>query len=1272
MQLHIVSVNVKGLNSPQKRKMVLNWARESKIDILCLQETHFKAHTQVMLKSSLYSDAFYANAPVKKNGVAILIRNTIPISVKETYQDPHGRFLLLNFELYSHKYSILNVYAPNDHQVKFVNKALKTLPDSFLEHRQIIVLGDFNIAPDPFLDKLPIPKGQALRTPLNLAKGLQQSIKKHGLYDAWRAAHPAEKDFTFFSHVHLSYSRIDLIFLDPFLLQTMDKVYIGIATWTDHAPIGIRLKLPATPLPNTLWKLNNSILSNPKNIEYLTKLTEEFKSFHPLSDYNPDLLWCTYKAFMRGHIISLTSEQKRKKQKTLFDLHTQLSKELSLLKKKPTEATSQKVTMLKGKINDINAEKVAYQLLLLKQKYYSDDNKCGRLLTNKLREARAKSRIESIKTTDGKKLTNPTQIAQEFAKYYSTLYNLSNDPHTPQPTQTEIDSFLDSLSLPILTQQQREHLNQPISADEVTQAIKILKNNKAPGPDGFTNNFYKKLVPNLSPLLTSLFNNLGANPSPRAELFQAIITTIPKPGKDPNLVTNYRPISLLNSDIKIYAKILATRLNPLLQSLIVNDQVGFVPNRQAPDNTRKIINIARYANSNRVPCLILSLDAEKAFNRVAWPFIKAVLLKFGFSDFFLDSTLALYTKPSAKILTNGFSSTPFFLTNGTRQGCPLSPLIFALIMEPLAETIRKSSKVQGYTIGSQTCKTSLFADNVIITITDPSKSLPALFQIIKQFSLVSFYKINTTKTEALPIWIPNHILSLLKSSYKFEWQQSSIKYLGIHVSFSEKNLFKENFVPMLSKFQKLTQDWMYKDISWLGRIAAIKCNLLPKILYLFRTIPINIPAKFFTSLQGLVSKFIWQKRRPRIAYNTMTNAKNKGGLALPNFKKYYQACHLILLQRFFDTDNPPQWVFQEASVIPTTELPITSIIWIPPQLRKGQKTYLPATVATLKIWDSIIHSDNLKNGLYSHFPITGFQKIIDNLNLIAWTQANITMFADLFQKLIFQPFTYLRNKFRVPNSTFFAYLQLSSYLRTNSLQKLKILSTEQNRLYTLLQQSSKISQYYARLLDLPTQETTPHMKKWEADINTTIDSIDWNNAFSTLFSSISSIRLLESSIKLMYRWYMTPAKIYRIFPATSSNKCWRNCNQTGSFIHIWWECPKISQFWFSIFPILTDLSQINIPISPRLALLNLDLDCIPWNKKRFIIHVLAVSRLLIARNWKSTLIPTLNDLTLLLNSNSTMEYYNARNNHLMHKYHAKWDPWNKSTYSEDNPVGKGI
>lgn len=180
---------------------------------------------------------------------------------------------------------------------------------------------------------------------------------------------------------------------------------------------------------------------------------------------------------------------------------------------------------------------------------------------------------------------------------------------------------------------------------------------------------------------------------------EAIIITIPKQGKDPSSPLNYRPISLLNSDLKIYAKILANRLVNITPQLIGPDQVGFTKGRQAPDSTRRILNITDQIHTDRTPSLLLTLDAEKAFDRMHWIYISKTLDKFGFQGFIHSAIMALYSHPTAKVLKSGIISKTFPLTNGTRQGCPLSPLIFSLAIEPLAEYIRSTPNIKGITIG---------------------------------------------------------------------------------------------------------------------------------------------------------------------------------------------------------------------------------------------------------------------------------------------------------------------------------------------------------------------------------------------------------------------------------------------------------------------------------------------------------------------------------------------------------------------------------------------
>lgn len=169
---------------------------------------------------------------------------------------------------------------------------------------------------------------------------------------------------------------------------------------------------------------------------------------------------------------------------------------------------------------------------------------------------------------------------------------------------------------------------------------------------------------------------------------------------------------------KIYAKLLAKHLMHVLPSLIKKDYTGFVTGRQASDATRRALNIIHHAGITRMPSLLLSVDAEKAFNRVNWLYMYMVLQKFGFQDS-IFAILALYATPSAQINTTGLLSKPFAMSNTTRQGCPLSPTIFNLMIEPLTEKIRSHPAITGFTFRDSVHKINLFAGDIVLFLTKP-------------------------------------------------------------------------------------------------------------------------------------------------------------------------------------------------------------------------------------------------------------------------------------------------------------------------------------------------------------------------------------------------------------------------------------------------------------------------------------------------------------------------------------------------------------------------
>lgn len=158
-------------------------------------------------------------------------------------------------------------------------------------------------------------------------------------------------------------------------------------------------------------------------------------------------------------------------------------------------------------------------------------------------------------------------------------------------------------------------------------------------------------------------------------LRSATISLLLKPGKPPWERTWYRPISLMSRDTKILRKALARRIETIIPNLIANDQNGFVQGRQAFHNTRRLLNIL-YEKQKAKDHAVLSLDAEKAFDRIEWKYLFNVLRRFGLGEIYLQWIQLLYTEPLAEMKTKRQFSKPFNLSRSTRQGCPMSPLLF--------------------------------------------------------------------------------------------------------------------------------------------------------------------------------------------------------------------------------------------------------------------------------------------------------------------------------------------------------------------------------------------------------------------------------------------------------------------------------------------------------------------------------------------------------------------------------------------------------------------
>ena len=205
-------------------------------------------------------------------------------------------------------------------------------------------------------------------------------------------------------------------------------------------------------------------------------------------------------------------------------------------------------------------------------------------------------------------------------------------------------------------------LEKRIEIEEIKNTVKQLKNNKSPGIDGLPAEFYKIFWNDIKDILFESFNFSIYSGKISISKRQGVISLLPKPDKDPHYLKNWRPISLLTTDYKILSSTIAARLKNKLQNLIHTDQTGFLKGRYIGENVRNVINIIDYIEKENMSGIILTIDYEKAFDKIEWNFILKTLKYFNFGNAFINLVKLLYTDISSCCVNNGWSTLFFSLS----------------------------------------------------------------------------------------------------------------------------------------------------------------------------------------------------------------------------------------------------------------------------------------------------------------------------------------------------------------------------------------------------------------------------------------------------------------------------------------------------------------------------------------------------------------------------------------------------------------------------------
>lgn len=1248
--LKIWSHNIKGVNIPEKRSHLLRTLRQNNVNIAFLQETHFRSDNIPKLHDRKYTQVFHATVhDSKTKGVSILISRDTKIKINDNIVDPEGRYIFLKGTLGSRPITLANVYFPNKGQAPFMYTVCKALEK--FTHGLLILGGDFNTTLNPLIDS----SSGTSNIPFRTIKRMKGDLINLTLHDSWRTLYPKLKDYTFFSHPHTRYSRIDYLFLSQKDLTYLYKASIEPMILSDHHPITMTLRFPESENRHKIWRYNPMTLPDQVQVAAFQDIIAQYFSNNDTPETNPMMQWEAHKCVIRGELIALQTKLKKQHQAKINDLLQQVKRLESTHKLSRAADTLQELTDTRTQLLELMGKQYRRRMTLANKTFYEQGNKSGHLLAMALKPHTTTSTVHCIKDKSGTSHNSTEAIAEQFQAYYTELYNLKSTTNTQMSLSTRATCIQDFLQLnksSTVPEDVAQQLELPLTLDEMDNALKQMKVGKSPGPDGFSVPYYKSFTKILLPRFLKAFNLVSQESQRVGEiqehtpsrhphssaLLQAHITVLPKGDKDPTQTSNYRPISLLNVDVKLYAKALSNRLLGVLPSLVSLDQVGFVPGREARDNTIKAIHIHHWLTKRNQPGFFLSMDAEKAFDRVAWDYMFRTLSCLGFKNNFCAMVQLLYSDPSARVKVNGYLSNPFQIQNGTRQGCPLSPLLYVLTLEPFLRSLRNNPDIKGIHIKDKEYKTAAFADDILLFLSNPLITLPILLGELQRFNVISNLKINYNKSVALNITMPQEMEQNCGKNFPFIWEKKAITYLGIKIPKALSQLYELNHLPLLRSIQALIQSWKVPMLSWFGRGATLKMMILPKLLYMFQAIPIHLPPSYFATIRQTFSKFIWKSSPARVNLTQLTKPKHLGGIGLPDLKKYYLACIATRIVDWHIHSAQKDWVSLEEQFV---EGPIHAVPW-------NRSQHTAKILSSHPLLQPI--SRHLPN-LCKHFKIPPGKSPLMPLNSNPTFLPGIprTFMTETWphEKILATHF-FTDGKFldrdqlpQKPDSKpipQWLYLQIRHFLNAKESRESysRNLTFFESLCIREPPQRHLISTLYSMMFTSTLPNDDLAAKAWEQELNKTFSTEEWESINNLIHSASRNVMTQENGFKIRSRWYRTPVVLHKIFPQTS-DRCWRCDQNTGSLLHIWWSCPILSEYWKGVHNITTKVTGHALEFDPACLLLHHTQGSPDAYRKSTAIHMINAAKLCIPQRWKNTSPPTLRDWLLKIEKISEME-----------------------------------
>lgn len=882
--VNIISLNANGLRSITKMENILSLIKDWNIDFLLLQETHWDDEFVSDIRKICNQQIFYCNYTNTSCGVAILANNRYKDDIKLTHKDDQGRFVSITLNINDMDITIANVYAPNacSEKVKFFKNI-----NAYLKNDKIILAGDFNTSLS-VLDRYNTihKKDQAFYE-------INRIMEMNNLCDIWRKRFPTTRAYSWKRIIenNLKMSRLDYFLLSDGLRNFVSQITHKDTFLSDHSFVLLRLRFGKQQRGPGVWVLNNSILQED---DYINKISELLNREKTCTLYNDEITvwWDNFKYKVKQQS-QLYSKQRVDEQNKKYNI---LQKKIQEL---PNNGTIDhiKYENLKKSLSIIELEKCNGAILRSKAQWAIKGDKNTKYFLNLEKYRQNKNVIGELFLENGDLVTDTDGILECEFEFYRKLYSCV------EVKEENIENYLTNIEKP-------EDMDifsiceQPIDTEEIYKALSKMKRNKTPGPDGLTVEFYLTFWNQLKYDILRLFKSIYDENCMTRTMRHGHITLIYKKG-DKRRLKNYRPISLLNVDYKILARVMSNRLRTVIPKIISPTQTSCVLGKDISDTIASVRDVISMVENNNTEGYILKLDQEKAFDRVSHAYLFRTLEKLGFGPNFCKWIKIFYTEIYSAVKCNGHLSKYFPLHNSVRQGCPISALLYVLTAEPLARSIAARNNIKGIDIPNTNIESVLFqhADDTTFTLANKS-SIENVFDEFDNYSLASGSKININKSEVLCIG-SGDITGNDSSKFGIKECENVIQVLGVFLGKNQKICDDLNWTDKTTNIKKTLNMWKQRHLTIQGRATVISALLLSKLWYTLMVEP--MPECVLKCIKTDMLQYLWMKKSYPVHCNTMIAKKTEGGLYIPDIEMKAKSFRLKFLKRFVDDKYIAIW-----------------------------------------------------------------------------------------------------------------------------------------------------------------------------------------------------------------------------------------------------------------------------------------------------------------------------------------------------------------------------